>query len=59
MVPCDNINVDKVSLDDFEFELFLGKGLNGECTIFKTKFKLNQKNYALKKINKEYIIKVR
>lgn len=29
MVPCDNINVDKVSLDDFEFELYLGEGLNG------------------------------
>ncbi len=59
MVPCDNINVDKVSLDDFEFELLLGKGMNGQSTIFKTKFKLNQKNYALKKINKEHIMKVR
>lgn len=59
MVPCDNIKVDKVSLDDFEFELYLGKGLNGQSTIYKTKFKLNQKHYALKKINKDHIIKVR
>ena len=29
LVTCDNINVDKVTLDDFEFELLLGKGRGG------------------------------
>lgn len=51
-----DINVEKVTLDDFEFELLLGKG--SYCTVFKTKFKPNQKNYALKKLDKAYILKV-
>eukprot|EP00347_Sterkiella_histriomuscorum_P001996 403369877 len=50
-----DINAEKVSLDDFEFELLLGKGTY--CTVFRTKFKPNQKNYALKKLDKVYIQK--
>lgn len=53
----DEINTEKVTLDDFDFELLLGKGTF--CTVFQTKFKPNQKNYALKKLDKSYIFKVR
>lgn len=44
-----------MSLEDFEFGPTLGSGSFGQ--VFKVKFKLNSKSYALKKLDKEFINK--
>jgi serine/threonine protein kinase len=43
-------------LEDFEFYEKLGSGSYGQ--VYRTKFKLNEEIYALKKLDKEFITKV-
>jgi serine/threonine protein kinase len=45
-----------VSLEDFEFYEKLGSGSYGQ--VYRTKFKLNEEIYALKKLDKDFITKV-
>lgn len=56
MVLLEQVDLDNVSLEDFEFGPKLGSGSFGQ--VFKTKFKLNQKSYALKMLDKRFIEKV-
>jgi serine/threonine protein kinase len=50
------IDFSEVSLEDFEFYEKLGSGSYGQ--VYRTKFKLNEEIYALKKLDKEFITKV-
>ena len=45
-----------MSLEDFEFYEKLGSGSYGQ--VYRTKFKLNDEIYALKKLDKDFITKV-
>ena len=45
-----------MSLEDFEFYEKLGSGSYGQ--VYRTKFKLNEEIYALKKLDKDFITKV-
>ena len=50
------IDFSEVSLEDFEFYEKLGSGSYGQ--VYRTKFKLNDEIYALKKLDKDFITKV-
>jgi len=50
------IDFSEVSLEDFEFYEKVGSGSYGQ--VYRTKFKLNDEIYALKKLDKEFITKV-
>lgn len=43
-------------MEDFEFYEKLGSGSYGQ--VYRTKFKLNEEIYALKKLDKDFITKV-
>jgi serine/threonine protein kinase len=56
-LPFEKIDFGKVSLNDFEFDNKpLGSGSFGQ--VLKTKFKLDNKIYAVKVMNKEFLKKV-
>ncbi|CDW79872.1 agc pdk1 protein kinase [Stylonychia lemnae] len=51
----DQVDFEKLSLDDFVFGKKLGSGSFGQ--VFKTKFMINNQSYALKKLEKKFIEK--
>jgi serine/threonine protein kinase len=52
----DQVDMEKITLEDFEFGQKLGSGSFGQ--VFKTKFKLDNNSYALKMLDKKFIEKV-
>jgi len=53
----DQIDFDKVTLDDFEFNAKpIGSGSFGQ--VYKTKFRLDGNTYAVKKLEKDFLVKV-